>query len=106
MKKIKALALVMAVAMLQPLLMSCSANKNDAVVKEDDPWYESTRFELDSDKNPTEMLEGTAVSYSNGKVFHIYSLVNLADMDNFSRKMIDVYDVEGNLSELIKITDP
>ena len=106
MKKIKALALVMAVAMLQPLLMSCSANKNDAVVKEDDPWYESTRFELDSDKNPTEMLEGTAVSYSNGKVFHIYSLVNLADMDNYRRTLLDVYDEEGNLSDRIKITDP
>ena len=106
MKRLKVIAVVMAVAMLQPLLMSCSVKNSDAVVKEDDPWYESIRFELDQEQLPTEMMQGSVVSYSNGKIYNIYSLINLADFDNYRRTLLDTYDEQGNLLSRTRLSDP
>ncbi|MBR4430668.1 MAG: carbohydrate ABC transporter substrate-binding protein [Clostridiales bacterium] len=106
MKRLKALAIVLAVSMLQPLLMSCSANNRDAVVKEDDPWYESIRFELDQEQLPTEMIQGSVVSYSNGRIYNIYSLINLTDFDNYRRTLLDTYDEQGNLLSRTRLSDP
>ena len=97
----------MAVIMLQPLLLSCSANsKKGSVVNADDPWFESVRFELENDQLPTEMLDKSAVSYSNDKLYHMYSLTNLADFDNYRRTMLDTYDGEGKLLSRTKLTEP
>ena len=49
MKYVKAIAATMAVLMLHPLLLSCSAKNKTMVVREDDPWYESVRIKLQSD---------------------------------------------------------
>ena len=46
MKRLKIIAFAMAVVMLQPLLLSCIAKKNNDVVSADDPWYESYRIKL------------------------------------------------------------
>ena len=106
MKRLKAIAIVLAVSMLQPLLMSCSASGKEAVVKEDDPWYESIRFELDQEQLSTEMMQGSVVSYSNGKIYNIYSLINLTDFDDYRRTLLDTYDEQGNLLSRTRLTDP
>ena len=96
MKKLKILSLVMVVVVLVPLLLSCSKTvSKDIKVKETDPWYESVRFELESERLPTEMYESSAVGYGNGKIFHVYNLTNLADYDNYRRAFLDIYRSEG-----------
>ena len=79
---------LLAVSLLAPLLMSCSKQDSDKTVSGKDPWYESTRLELKTDQQPTEMLDSSIVSYSNGKIYHLYSLTNLADYDNYRRTML------------------
>ena len=106
MKRLRAAALTMAVLMLIPQLLSCSKRNKETTVKEDDPWFESVRFELQSDQLPTEMLESSAVSYSSGKIYHIYSLTNLADLDNYRRSLLEIYDESGNLLSRSTIKDP
>ena len=50
MRRIKVFSVIMTAVMLMPVLMSCSKAKTKAtVVKEDDPWYESTKFKLSED---------------------------------------------------------
>ena len=107
MKKIKATALAMAVVMLVPLLLSCSKKSSKSnTVKKDDPWYESYRFELERDQKPTEMLSGSVVTYSNGNVYHLYCLTNLADYDNYRRTILDTYDSNGKKINSFNIADP
>ena len=59
--KRRIVASLLAVSLAAPVLMSCSKKGSDTVVSENDPWYESTRFELDMDILPTEMLGNTEV---------------------------------------------
>jgi hypothetical protein len=107
MKKIKVIALAMAVLMLQPVLLACSAKtEKKTTVKEDDPWYESVRFDLDPEMLPTEMFDSGAVSYSNGKLYHMYSLTNQADMDNYRRALLDTYDEGGNVISRTTLQSP
>ncbi|MDO4421118.1 MAG: hypothetical protein Q4C15_03620 [Eubacteriales bacterium] len=104
-KRITALAL--AVSMLAPMITSCAkSNTKNIVVKEDDPWYESVRFDLETDKLPSEMIDSSVVTYGNDKLYHLYSLTNLSDFDNYRRTMLDTYDSNGNLLNQIKVTDP
>ena len=107
MKKIKVIAFILAVLMLQPLVLSCSSNsKTGAVVKADDPWFESVRFKFENEQLATEMLDSSAVSYANGKIYHMYSLTNLADFDNCRRTILDTYDEGGRLLNRTKLKDP
>ncbi len=103
-KRITALAL--AVSMLAPMITSCAkSNTKNIVVKEDDPWYESVRFDLETDKLPSEMIDSSVVTYENDRLYHLYSLTNLSDYDNYRRTMLDTYDSNGNLLNQIKVTD-
>ncbi len=104
--KKRIVASLLAVSLAAPVLMSCSKKGSDTVVSENDPWYESTRFELDMDILPTEMLGNTEVCYGNGKIYHVYGLTNLADYDNYRRTMLDAYDEKGNRISSIKLKDP
>lgn len=106
MKRLKIIAFAMAVVMLQPLLLSCMAKKNNDVVSADDPWYESYRIKLKADKLDTEFLTNSVVAYSNGKLFHLYSLMNLADYDDYRRTLLDTYDEQGNKLSSVSIKDP
>lgn len=96
----------MAVVMAQPLLLSCTAKKKELVVNEDDPWYESCRFNLETDQLDTELLEGSVVSYTNGKLYHLYSLINIEDYENYRRSLLDTYDEKGNLLNRISLKNP
>ena len=104
MKKI--ISSLLAVSLIAPMLMSCAKKSGNLTVSEKDPWYESTRFSLKIDKESSEMIDSSTVSYSNGKVYHLYSLTNLADYDNYRRTMLATYDDKGNQLSSLKITDP
>ena len=50
MKNKRLIALTLSAVMFVSMLTSCiNAKKSDKVVKEDDPWFESTRFDIDSE---------------------------------------------------------
>ena len=104
MKKI--ISSLLAVSLIAPMLMSCAKKSGNLTVSEKDPWYESTRFSLKIDKESSEMIDSSTVSYSNGKVYHLYSLTNLADYDNYRRTMLATYDDKGNQLSSLKVTDP
>lgn len=106
MKKFKFTAFALAVLMLQPMLLSCAKNKNEILIKEDDPWYESYRFKLQSEKLDAEMMTSSVVSYNGGKIYHMYSLINLEDYDNYNRTVLDTYDEIGNLLNRIELKNP
>ena len=96
MRKIKLLAVALAVAMLMPMLMSCQAGKNkDNVVKADDPWFETTKFEMKKDIHQYEQVAEARICTSNDKVFTLYPLSQ--DKWGSARTVLDTYDFEGNL---------
>ena len=72
-KSRKLASAVMAVIMLMLMLTSCkSGRKGSNVVKADDPWYETTRFELAQDLGQHECLGGADVlCTSNDKLFYL-----------------------------------
>ena len=107
MKIVKITAVLMAVVMLVPFIMSCSKSKNNSSkVADSDPWFESVRFDIESEGLPTEIYEGSAVGYSNGKIYHIYNLTNLADYDDYRRAFLDTFDEHGKLLNRVKVKDP
>lgn len=97
MKNHKFLSVAMAAVMLMPLFTACSLSgkKGAGVVKADDPWYESTKFELVKNfkKNESE----TCVDYcvSNDRIFSLYGVT--PDGWATVRTVLDTYDYEGNL---------
>ena len=55
MRRIKLISAILVIAMLVPVLTSCkSGKKGSNVVKEDDPWFETTRFKLEKNLKPTD----------------------------------------------------
>ena len=105
MKRNNLLALVMAVVMLMPVLTSCKLNGKGGsnVVKANDPWYETTRFELVKDVKTTEKAEKTKLCASNDKLFYIYCL---RDAGWTYRTILDTYDDDGNLVKRMKLSCP
>ena len=95
MKIIKPLAVTMAVIMLMPMLMSCSsAKKSVNVVKEDDPWYETTRFKINKAIGENDEYSGKMCT-SCDRVFSLYSYSS--DRWGSAKAKIDTYDLDGNL---------
>ena len=62
MRKEKAVSSLLAVCLFATVLVSCTKTGKEQVVREDDPWFDSTRFELDTDQKATEMMESSIVS--------------------------------------------
>ena len=105
MRKKGLLAIVMTVVMLMPMLMSCSSEKKDRkTVKEDDPWYETTRFELKNDVREFETLGYPVVSASDDSIFALYAL--MGGLGATSRAVLDEYDFEGNLVKRMNVANP
>ena len=95
MGKIRPLSIILSVVMLMPMLSACSSSqKGIKTVKEDDPWYETTRFEI------TRAI-GKNAEYSaqmctgDDRLFSVYAYSN--DRWGSARSAIDTYDLEGNL---------
>ena len=92
MGKTKLLSVSMAVVMLMTMLVSCSSDKKkDNIVKEDDPWYESTRFKITMDLKSIDDLGDCAVCAGNDCVYSVYCSIGLGKIT------IDKYDFGGNL---------
>ena len=105
MRKIKPVAIAMVFIMLMPMLMSCSSSiKKNTVVKADDPWYESTRFEIKEDIRQNEIKNSDCLCASNDKLFNIYNMT--ADNWGSSRTVLDTYDLNGNLLKRQEVSCP
>ncbi|MBP5654242.1 MAG: carbohydrate ABC transporter substrate-binding protein [Clostridiales bacterium] len=105
MRKIKPFAIAMAVVMLIPVLTSCSSGKTGhAVVKEDDPWYNSTMFKLDLDTRQFETSAFVNVCTCSDKIFTMY--LSSADMWASARTTLDTYDYDGNLVDRKEVSCP
>ena len=91
--------------MLMPALMSCRGVKTKKdVVKEDDPWFETTRFKLEKDIRKYETVGDSEVCTSNDRLFSIYPLTK--DMWGSCRTVLDTYDFAGNLLERKELSCP
>ena len=105
MKKIKAFAIAMAVIMLMPMFMSCSTvRKKATVVKADDPWYESVRFNLDPAPQAAGAVMYSGLCASDDKLFSLYNYTTNAW--GSSHTILDVYDLNGNLLNRKEVTCP
>ncbi|MCR5286842.1 MAG: hypothetical protein K6D93_02725, partial [Saccharofermentans sp.] len=105
MKKIKAFAIAMAVIMLMPMLMSCSpVRKKATVVKADDPWYESVRFNLDPAPQAAGAVMYSGLCASDDKLFSLYNYTTNAW--GSSHTILDVFDLNGNLLNRKEVTCP
>ena len=102
MKKIKFLALVLCIAILLPVFTSCKAGTSAGnVVKEDDPWYECTKFELDKNIQESDDIQASSLCVSDDRIFNIYvKFHGWASIKTF----LDSYDYDGNLLNRQEIT--
>ncbi len=96
MKKTRIVAFAMAVILLLPVLASCSPGKTgNNTVKEDDPWYDLTKFKIEKDIRQYEQLGNTGICTGSDRVFSVYPLSK--DHWGSCRTVLDTYDLEGNL---------
>ena len=105
MKHLRPVAMAMSIVMLVTMLSSCHAvKKSSNVVKEDDPWFESTRFELEPDMPKNLSLPASEVMCtSEDKFIHAYSYT--LDQWYHSHTKLDTYDFDGNLTGRYDITN-
>ena len=95
MRKLKSVVIAMIFVMLMQILASCSAvKKKNNVVKEDDPWYESTIFDLKKEVGKGDELCGSEICTSNDRLFSIYT--KTPDRWATCITLLDVYDFDGN----------
>lgn len=105
MRKIKPVAMTMIIVMLITMLSSCSSLKKKAnVVKEDDPWYETTRINLDNNLKPTDDVADTIVCTSEDRFYFAYCYSSDHWLNSTAK--LDTYDYEGNLLSSLKISCP
>ena len=96
MRKTKAVAMALAAVMLISLLTSCSASlKKSTVVKEDDPWYESTLFLIEKDSRTDNAETFSCMCTSDDRIFYLYCFSK--DRWGSSLTVIDTYDIDGKL---------
>lgn len=96
MKKVRPVAMAMVMVMLMTILSSCSsAGITDNIVKEDDPWYESTRFQLTPAYKETDSVSDTLVCAGKDNLFLMYCFSTNGWAS--STTYLDTYDLEGNM---------
>ena len=106
MNKIKTIAAGMAAIMSVSLLASCAGGAGSkTTVKEDDPWYESSRFLLERDQKFSEFIEGSCVGASDNNIYYLYSLYDMEGTDDYRRTVLDTYDNSGKLISSKEIDD-
>ncbi|MBO4578961.1 MAG: extracellular solute-binding protein [Clostridiales bacterium] len=106
MKKVKLLSLTMAAVVLMTTLTSCftSTKKGKTTVEEDDPWYESTKFEMVRDISIGEEGSNSYLSVTDDRIFSLYCVT--ADKWCSARLVLDIYDYEGNMLTRHNVTVP
>ena len=105
MRRIKVFSVIMTAVMLMPVLMSCSKAKTKAnVVKEDDPWYESTKFKLSDDLGQNASLGGTnEICTSDDRIYYLYCFSRT--MWATTKTVLDTYDYSGNMIDRKELPD-
>ena len=94
MKNKRLIALTLSAVMFVSMLTSCiNAKKSDKVVKEDDPWFESTRFDIDSEIPSGALTDYSQISVSNDKIYYTY--LYTTDMFGSTHTCLDTYDLNG-----------
>ena len=105
MKFKRIMAVIMTVVMAMPVLASCTGvAKSDNVVKEDDPWYDSTKFDLETDIPSGAMTDYSQICVSNDRIYYTYTYSE--DLWATTKSFIDTYDLEGTKLSHVKIIYP
>ena len=105
MSKLKPVAIAMVFVMLMPLLSSCSSSiKKYTVVKADDPWYESVKFEIKEDIHSYEMSGLSSMCAGDDRLYNMYCATK--DRWGSSRTVLDIYDLDGNLLSRKEVSIP
>ena len=106
MGKVKISAVVLAAVVLVTMFSSCftSTIRGSKTVKEDDPWYESTKFEMVGDIGIGEEAGDCNLCESKDKIFSLYCVT--WDKWCNTRTVLDAYDYEGNLLSRLEVTLP
>lgn len=101
----KLFSLVLAVALLLPVFASCSSVKEGPnIVSKDDPWFETTRFELEKDLEPYDNFCNSAVCVADDKIFDLYCHGNAASGNGVLT--LSTYDMKGSLKKSVDISAP
>ena len=105
MRRTKAVSIALAAAMLFSLLTSCTASlKKRTVVKEDDPWYESTMFLTEKDSRADGSESFSCMCASDDRIFCVYCFSK--DRWGSSLAVIDTYDIDGKLLKRQDVSCP
>ena len=105
MKRLKPVVVIMTIVMLMQTLMSCSSvSKKTNVVGKDDPWFESTMFDLKKTIGKNDELCGSGICTSNDRIFSIYTIT--PDRYATCNTLMDVYDFDGNMTERNTVVCP
>lgn len=102
----RSLAAVLAVSVLVPVFCSCKGSRTlseEVIVKEDDLWYDSVRFEVDipGDLHPNQSDDCLNISYKDGKIYAPF-IVDWEDDDGrYVETRLNIYDMEGNCDSKI-----
>lgn len=94
MRKYKLFAIAMTIVMLMPMLMSCqSGGKKNAVVKADDPWFDSNRFLLNKNMPDLDLFTMDNIFISDNRLF--YCLCKSYDLGASYETTIYSFDFDG-----------
>ena len=96
----KAVSLVMALFMALPFFACAKDLKNEyTTVKEDDPWYEATRFTMDPDLEfpGDHEIAGGDIMLAGDSIFSIYTDTSYETYE--TENILCKYDLEGKLVE-------
>ena len=105
MKNKRLIALTLSAVMFVSILTSCiNAKKSDKVVKEDDPWFESTRFDIDSEIPSGALTDYSQISVSNDKIYYTY--LYTTDMFGSTHTCLDTYDLNGTKLDHVELIYP
>ena len=105
MKNKRSIAIIMTIVMLLPMLTSCSdSKKSSKVVQEDDPWYDSTKFKIDSDIPTGAMTDLSQVCVSEENIYYTYLYTQ--DLWGSTTSYLDTYDLEGTKIDHVQIVYP
>ena len=105
MKNKRFMAVIMTVVMLFPVLTSCAKAKNSAnLVKEDDPWFDSTKFAIESDIPSGAWSDFSQICVSGDRIYYTY--IYSEDLWATSKAFLDTYDLEGTKLDHVQIVYP
>ena len=105
MKNKRLIALIMAFVMVLPMISSCTnAKKSSKVVQEDDPWYDSTKFAIESDIPSGAWTDFSQICVSGDRIYYTY--IYSEDLWATSKAFLDTYDLEGTKLSHVQIIYP